>query len=187
MRPACNSPQLTHFCRWPALYLRIFARKESCVRAGAKILRLLSARSARTTSRPCESLCFTAVNSNEFDTANSQIVCIINEALANQYFPDKDPVGRFIVLPYGNIKMEIAGVVDNTKFQGLNQGDFAELYYPQQQSPLFRCPHHLWSFALPGRRSHLSLRCGKSSGDSTGTLPMNHILSMDEVNIHVAR
>jgi putative ABC transport system permease protein len=117
---------------------------------------------------------------NEFDTADSRTVCIINEALANQYFAGTDAVGRFIILPYGNIKMEIAGVVGNVKFLGLNQENFAELYYPQLQS------------AVPVSTSSLVVRSGGPTQPLVSSvreivrkldpdLPMTNILSMDEV------
>ena len=117
---------------------------------------------------------------NQFDTGTSKIVCIVNESLANQYFPGQDAVGRFIVLPFGNIKMEIAGVVGDVKFNGLNQDDFAELYYPQQQSPVPVSASTLVVRSdMPAQPIVNAVREIARKLDSD--LPVTNILSMNEV------
>jgi predicted permease len=117
---------------------------------------------------------------NEFDRANSRRVCIVNDALANQFFSGQDPVGKYIVQAVGNIQLDIVGVVGTVKYAGLNGSDKAELYYPQQQSP------------FPVSTSSLVVR---SDGSQEGIvssvreivtkldpdLPMTQVLSMDDV------
>jgi putative ABC transport system permease protein len=52
----------------------------------------------------------------EQDRANAQPVAIVNEALAQKYFPNADPLGQQIRIPGGSMPwLTIAGVVGNVK------------------------------------------------------------------------
>jgi putative ABC transport system permease protein len=73
---------------------------------------------------------------NQFDNANSAVVGIINETLANQHFAGQNPVGKFLIQARGNIKTEIIGVVSDVKYNGLNAPVTAEFYMPQEQAPI---------------------------------------------------
>ena len=116
---------------------------------------------------------------NQFDIANAQNVCVINQSLATQFFSAQDPVGKFIIQSRANIHTEIVGVVGDVKFAGLNVPDAAELYIPQQQS------------VIPVSSSSLVIRADGSLQPLVASvraavakldpdLPMSNILSMDE-------
>jgi predicted permease len=70
-------------------------------------------------------------------------VAIVNRALAEQYFPGEDPVGRRIRngTPRANVpeapeEFEIVGVVENVAFSGPRAGPQPALYVPLGQFPI---------------------------------------------------
>jgi len=71
------------------------------------------------------------------EDASKQNVVIINQALAKQYFPGEDPIGKQI----GDTKLspkslaEIIGVVDDIKEGSLEEETWPAVYYPFNQSP----------------------------------------------------
>ncbi|MGA7555027.1 MAG: ABC transporter permease [Candidatus Acidiferrales bacterium] len=95
------------------------------------------------------------------DGPDSQGVALINEALAQRYWPNEDPVGQQIHLifpaqlrPWDAIPRQgpvtIVGVVDDTRDWAWSQPKIAQLYLPDTQNP--------------SRIMHLTVR---SSGDPT--------------------
>jgi len=74
------------------------------------------------------------------DRENSQPVALINEALAEKYFPDTDPLGQQIRLPGGPMPwLNVVGIVGNLKHsQLMNEMSWIEtpvLYRPLAQEP----------------------------------------------------
>jgi predicted permease len=69
------------------------------------------------------------------DAANSLPVAIVNENVARQYFADRglDALGSTLVLQ--GKSFEIIGVVGNVYHNGITNGAWNEIYYPQQQWP----------------------------------------------------
>ncbi|HET7570536.1 MAG TPA: ABC transporter permease [Gammaproteobacteria bacterium] len=55
------------------------------------------------------------------DTANSQLVAVINQALARQYFGGKDPIGRQIFISDPGKWYTIVGVVPSVKIQSVHE------------------------------------------------------------------
>jgi putative ABC transport system permease protein len=73
---------------------------------------------------------------NAGDTATSSKVAIINEAMAKEFFPKRNPIGVHFALGAGdNVKpdVEIVGVVKNVKEQGVRDEDQAYFYRPYSQ------------------------------------------------------
>jgi putative ABC transport system permease protein len=62
------------------------------------------------------------------DTGTSNVV-IVNEAMARQYWPGQDPVGR----PFGDHALTIVGVAGNTHLRELSGELVPEVYEPYQQ------------------------------------------------------
>lgn len=76
----------------------------------------------------------------ESDTvSNAPNVVIINKALAQQYFPNDDPVGKSIKIfgpPDGSTPTDrIIGVVGNVKDKALSEAAAPMLYFPYTQMP----------------------------------------------------
>jgi putative ABC transport system permease protein len=72
------------------------------------------------------------------DTAQSQPVIIVNEALVRRHFPDEDPVGRKIGTGFdgGKPVREIVGVVADTRDRGLGRDPYPTVYIPFPQFAL---------------------------------------------------
>jgi len=73
---------------------------------------------------------------NAGDTTISTKVAIINEAMAKEFFPNRNPIGAHFTLGAGdNVKpdVEIVGVVKNVKEQGVRDEDQAYFYRPYSQ------------------------------------------------------
>lgn len=102
---------------------------------------------------------------NERDTANSPLVVVIDQVLAEQYFPGVNPIGKRIACdPDGdgnqNRLFEIVGVVAPMKFYGTEQAlTFPVLYfslaqvYRQQLVLLVRAKGNATGLARPIRNS----------------------------------
>ena len=63
-------------------------------------------------------------------------VCIVNQRLANEYFPGKDPIGRHIGMgsdPGTKTDIEIIGVVRDFKYQNMSEDIGRQMYRPFQQ------------------------------------------------------
>jgi predicted permease len=78
---------------------------------------------------------------NEHDDLNSPNVMVIDEELARSVFPNQDPIGQHIVLPFPGAEQprEIIGIVQHVKHWGLAQDSTAtvrsEFYMPFTQVP----------------------------------------------------
>jgi putative ABC transport system permease protein len=65
-------------------------------------------------------------------------VCMINQAMAERYFPNSNAVGRTVrVAPWRKRPCEIVGVVANTRTESLTQAAEPEIYCPFLQGPVF--------------------------------------------------
>ena len=71
----------------------------------------------------------------EGDIAGSPRVVIINQTVAERYFPHQDPIGKTLQNSREMVPMQIVGVVADVKFSSLSTPKFEEMYLPYQQSP----------------------------------------------------
>jgi predicted permease len=93
-------------------------------------------------TRPVSSGYFAAagvplVNGREFtdsDDSGSPPVVIINQAMADHYFPDVDPLGQRI--RFWGTPRTIVGVVGNERFNGLSEDPAPAMYPPMEQQPM---------------------------------------------------
>ncbi|HEX8128492.1 MAG TPA: ABC transporter permease [Pyrinomonadaceae bacterium] len=69
------------------------------------------------------------------DAGTAPPVALINEALAQSYFPNEDPVGKQLAaaLEGGTVKREIVGVVGNVRSASLGAEPKASMYIPYAQ------------------------------------------------------
>lgn len=73
---------------------------------------------------------------NERDNATTEWVTVVNDALARQYFPNEDPVGKQLSYLGPNAKrLLIVGVVEDIREGPLDQPVRATLYVPFNQQP----------------------------------------------------
>lgn len=72
----------------------------------------------------------------ESDSLDRPRVAIINETMANRYFPGEEPIGKRMHITNGPTAFrEIVGVVGDVKQYGLNTTTPAQMYEPYLQSP----------------------------------------------------
>jgi putative ABC transport system permease protein len=78
----------------------------------------------------------------ERDVLQTLAVVIINDVMAREYWPDRDPIGQHLVLGHGigrefqdEPEREIVGVVGSVRASNLSATPGAELYVPQAQLP----------------------------------------------------
>lgn len=78
---------------------------------------------------------------NAHDTAASPKVAVINETMANAYFPGGSPIGRHFTIGDSNSAqpLEVVGVVQDAKYMGLEERHWPAAYFPyaQTQNPHF--------------------------------------------------
>jgi predicted permease len=70
------------------------------------------------------------------DSAASTRVVIVNQLLAQTYFPGQDPIGKHLSFPGShsvNQPLEIIGVVQNAKYDSLAQDFLSTAYFPLAQ------------------------------------------------------
>ena len=73
----------------------------------------------------------------ERDALETERVTIIDETLAQQYWPDEEPIGQHIFLPRSGGQSTIVGIVGHTKESDLAAGsDRGVLYYSLYQQPI---------------------------------------------------
>ena len=75
------------------------------------------------------------------DSAGSERVVVINEAMARRYWPKDDPLGRTIVIGRGlgkefeDTPRQIVGIAGSVRETGLDAADQGVMYVPQSQVP----------------------------------------------------
>jgi putative ABC transport system permease protein len=74
----------------------------------------------------------------EADAGETPCVCIINQAMAEKYFPNTNPLGKKLkTWPWPKRPKEIVGIVSNARTQALTQNPEPELYLPFFQFYVF--------------------------------------------------
>jgi predicted permease len=77
------------------------------------------------------------------DREGAPPVAVINETLARQFFPNRDPIGRWVRTGGdGNPRLRVVGVVPDVRHQGLDAAPAPTVYTPHRQNPWWR-PMHL--------------------------------------------
>ncbi len=78
---------------------------------------------------------------DQFDNNNGEKVAVINDTMAQRYWPNEDPVGRKFILRSGGrsepgpVPLQIVGVVSDARQDGLDKPARPEFYRPHSQSP----------------------------------------------------
>ncbi|HJQ25166.1 MAG TPA: ABC transporter permease [Blastocatellia bacterium] len=72
----------------------------------------------------------------ESEARQSAHVVIISERLAAQYFPDEEPLGKYLLLGLSTpIRFEIIGVVDDVRHRSLATDAYPMMYLPMLDTP----------------------------------------------------
>jgi putative ABC transport system permease protein len=73
---------------------------------------------------------------NEFDRPETPFVALVNQAMARQVWPNRDPVGERFETPSTDWRwFEVVGVVGDTRYYGLDSDPRPEIYVAHAQVP----------------------------------------------------
>jgi putative ABC transport system permease protein len=115
----------------------------------------------------------------EHDTKDSPHVAVINESVARLYWPNEDPIGRFIEMgAFGAGRCEIVGVVADIRQASLSNDPAPAIYLPYTQEIMpwqtlvIRTKNDPMSLAAPIRRAVAALDPEQ---------PVGHIATLDEL------
>jgi len=118
---------------------------------------------------------------NSDDSPSGRRVALINETLAQFYFPNQNPLGKRLVFgfpPNTNVSREIVGVVGDVRDISLHQAPGPMMYVPFAQEPFWGADVVVKS-ALPPSSVVSSIRQAAWSIDKN--LPLTDIASMPDV------
>jgi putative ABC transport system permease protein len=117
----------------------------------------------------------------EHDDANAQRVVVINQTLAQRFFPDEDPLGQRIQVRNSRGEppwLTIIGVVHDVKTEGLDVENRPQLYLPIQQVSGLSLALVIRTIADPGSLSE-AVRQEVRAVDAD--LPVYGIRTMEQV------
>jgi putative ABC transport system permease protein len=114
----------------------------------------------------------------ERDTASSPPVAIVNQTLADRYWPGKNPIGRHIANSRDMIQREVVGVVLDVKFNALNIADSEEMYFPLEQVPWLSTTLIVHSM---GDQQALVLGVRTKIAEIDPSLPVTSVASMESI------
>ena len=72
---------------------------------------------------------------DEKDLAMAPPAVIVNQTVAERYWPGRNPIGMHLANSRDRIQREVVGVVADVKFNALNVTNSEEMYYPLEQVP----------------------------------------------------
>ena len=119
----------------------------------------------------------------ERDRAASPGVVIINEAMADRYWPNQNPIGRrithdLVIVPGQSTTREIVGVVGNVRHFGLEQRPEPQMFVPHAQMPW---PSMAAVIRTPLDAAHISAAVRQAVWSVDDTIPVPPLRAMDEV------
>jgi len=71
----------------------------------------------------------------EQDHDKAPAVLIVNESFANRFWPNEDPIGKHLTIPFIGGSREVVGVVSDVKHSSLDTESGLEMYVPYTQKP----------------------------------------------------
>lgn len=132
---------------------------------------------------------------NARDTATSEPVVIINQALAKQLWPKSDPLKDRIIIAKGwrgfvDQPRRIVGIVSDVHDGGLNWQPFPKMYIPVSQVPDGQTAEDalttplVWIVRTRGNPYALQASIEKALRQASGGLPVAHVETMDRILVH---
>jgi len=115
---------------------------------------------------------------SERDTNTAPPVLVINQTLADHYWPGQDPIGGHVANSRDRIQREVVGVVSDVKFTALNAPSVEEMYMPIEQLPALAATLVVRSSGNP---QAVVTAVRAKFADVDPSLPVTGIASMDSV------
>ena len=72
---------------------------------------------------------------NERDREGSSYAVVINQTLANQFYPNEDPIGKVLAIQWGNHPYQIVGVVADVRQKSLDRDPKPGVFLATLQEP----------------------------------------------------
>src|SRR5262249_50217983 len=112
------------------------------------------------------------------DTASSAPVVVVNQTIAERYWPGQNPIGRHLANSRDMIEREVIGVGSDVKFSALSGAHVEELYRPIEQMPALGA-----TLIVRGNANAQSLVAAVRArfAEVDPNLPLTGIASMDSV------
>jgi putative ABC transport system permease protein len=110
------------------------------------------------------------------DLESSPPVAIVNQTVADRYWPGQDPLGKHIANSRDMIQREVVGVAADVKFSTLDAADAEEMYLPLEQVPTTFATLIVRS---PSNREALVAAVRAKLAELDSSLPVSNIASMD--------
>jgi putative ABC transport system permease protein len=113
------------------------------------------------------------------DTALRPTVVVVNEAMAREFWPGEDPIGKRIHMGWGELrKAEVVGVVGDVRLTSLDKTSPRTIYWAQAQ-----IPNPFMTFMVRSRRAPTALlpdvRAELARLDAT--LPLGNVQTLERV------
>jgi len=137
---------------------------------------------------------------DEHDTASAPWAIVVNEAFAQRFFPNEDPIGQHVILRFGDYGVDedrprqIVGIVGNVKHFGLGEEapPFMYVSYRQEQAvvpggtALAQLHHYLVirkasGLGEAGAGNELAGTVKKTIREIDSDLPVTSVMMMDDV------
>ena len=116
---------------------------------------------------------------SDHDTKDSPRVAVVNEAVARTYWPNQDPVGRFLDMPaFGIGRCEIVGIVGNVRQNKLTDEPSPGIYIPYTQATM---PWQTLVIRARDNPSSLSAAIRREVSALDPDQPVGRIATMDQL------
>lgn len=115
---------------------------------------------------------------NQFDNAQSPRSIVVNEALARQFWPGKNPIGAKLKFFGGKSPYEIVGVAADVKHQGLAEPVKGEVFFHYRQYTDRSMTLLLRTASKP---EHLAPAVRQAIWSIDSALPVSNVQTMDDV------
>jgi putative ABC transport system permease protein len=126
------------------------------------------------------------------DNESSPKVAVVNETLANRYWPQGDAVGKRLLLPRSNEALEVVGVAGDVRRYSLESQVEPEIYWPYLQQPrwatyfVLRTSENPSGFAAPVRSRVLQTEPEAVVSSNASTMDSLIYQSLKRPRFHMA-
>jgi putative ABC transport system permease protein len=112
------------------------------------------------------------------DNASAPMVVIVNQTIADRYWPGQNPIGKHLANSRDMIQREVVGVVADVKFSALSAASVEETYLPLEQNPWLATTLIV---AAPGSSQGLVAAVRRKIAEVDADLPIAGVATMEQV------
>jgi putative ABC transport system permease protein len=112
------------------------------------------------------------------DVAGGNNVVLVNQSLADRYWPNQNPIGKYLMNSRDRVQREVVGVVASVKFTSLSTSDFPQVFFPMMQ---LGYPEATLTVRSQSDPAALVSVVRQQFAKLDSTLPVSGVLSMNQV------